>query len=158
MNADLNIDELKEAFEQTGNPVFVWYAILNTASHNAPQPVWVRDYLHSMALKMVDLFWSHPHRNEAEAVGKAFGFGGSGKGQNGKFAEIHKFDRDLLFYNSVVGEIARASKTKPTTLEWIYEHVAKETLNVSAASVRRAHLRFTKLKHDANQLNTSEKP
>jgi hypothetical protein len=146
MNADLDMDELKKQFERTKNPVFVWYAIMDQSWCDAPLPEWIDTYLQSVAKNMVSLYYTERLEREAELVGKALGFGGEKKGDNGKFSEAQKFDRDLMLYNQVVWAMTETPGKKRLNLSGAFDLVAEIFPDVKAATVRRAYLDFHSLK------------
>ena len=88
--------EQQIGFEETGNPMTPWFALLYARNHSVPVPEWVLQYFTERAEIITDIVHVHESnkRNqqtnnrknrkslrEAEAIGRALGFGAVGRGQ-----------------------------------------------------------------------------
>jgi hypothetical protein len=91
-------DYLPKAFSayqsaaEDGDPGAVWSALETATAHQVRPPDWIMDQMAATAPKVRNAM-SAPDRNEAEAVGRALGFGAPGKGQSSSIDASHRTRR-----------------------------------------------------------------
>jgi hypothetical protein len=140
------IAELKREFEATKNPVLVWRALILNGGLNTNFPQWIVEYLHAAAQDIICN--NDADDREAEAVGKALGFGAAKKGEKGMFAAVEKLERYRALHREVVGAL---NKGNGTNLSSACAFVAATT-DISFATVRRAYLYYQKISgHPPNE-------
>jgi len=132
------IEELKREFEATKNPVLAWRALILNGGLDTPFPEWIVEYLYAAA---EDIINNNDDDREAEAVGKALGFGGAKKGKKGMFAAAATLERYRGLHMEVVAQL---NKGNGTNLSSACAFVAATT-DISFATVRRAYLYYQKI-------------
>ena len=111
--------ELREAFEQTENPLFVWIAIRHCVRRGKQLPKWIMEYLTGSADALIELTLDPPKEVDV-AVARALGFRTSGRGN--PFSHFKKYQRREKIALSFARKVLDGEKPIEATI-----HVAQET-------------------------------
>lgn len=124
-------DVLRRAYEDDGNPLWVWQAIMiNPVTEDFP--IWVRNYLSGVAMDLVGLSTESDHwkRNEApRKVAQALGFLKEGRGT----AFSSWMAKYWVWAGSKVEELKLADEK-----EYIAIETVAEKYGLSPSTIRRA--------------------
>ncbi len=140
--------EQQIGFEETGNPMTPWFALRYARNHSVPVPEWVLQYFTERAEIITDIVHVHESnkRNqqtnnrknrkslrEAEAIGRALGFGAVGRGQKTPAATSATQAEGLIFALGVQLEIKLGANEGSAIIN------TADRCGWSEATVRRAH-------------------
>jgi hypothetical protein len=145
--------ELEAEIGRDPNPLHAWDAAAVARQFGLERPGWVDDLLIEDNLDHIQELREEsragkPIPREAEAVGKALGFGVKGPGRGGWFSRANLGDRDRRVYI----EVSRALETEKK-LDFAYD-VAATKLKASRSAIVRAYLR---VKRQTGELGPSSK-
>jgi hypothetical protein len=151
----LILQALEQDYTRERNPVLAWDAFSTCRHYGFQLPPWLLDYLAESADRILEISDAvasgRPVNREAEAVGKALGFGltGRGAGKLFKTAGILRRDREL---SAAMEEfLAQEQAHKPNAklkLRDISKDVGKAE-GTSGATVERALKRISRRKTDS---------
>jgi hypothetical protein len=136
------IEAFRNDYERDQNPVHVWRALFLVMNFSLEKavPNWIAEYLRSSTDAVIKIYQKVKEgekiEREAENIGKALGFGPSGKGSTSHFEDAFILDRDKDLYARVQNKLAAGDK-----LYLAYEMVAKDTA-WSPSVIRRAYERI----------------
>lgn len=123
------IADLVQSMDKSGkNPLYVWLAIDRCIEAGIPFPDWVLAYLKRSAGRLRGMmFGATPAgcgdvAREAEAVGKALGFGAKGRGRGSVFSQRAKGWRDIFILLTVLERLRLGEEIG----ERLYADVAQE--------------------------------
>jgi hypothetical protein len=137
---DLISEHKRAMFEQTGDPLAPWQMITWAAVNDYSLPEWVIQYFRGAARKLNDVVMQAAKtgsvKREAEAVGKALGFGHKAAGQTTLTKEAALRDRDLKIAVLVAKQIENNVKPDAAIFD-----VAK-SLGIKESKVARAFKNF----------------
>ena len=100
------LEKVEQTFQETGNPLLPWHALRWAVDKGIAVPSWVLIYFHDRA-EVLNGIVCDGGDAEAEKVGRALGFGGSGKGKTAAARTIKLQQRDFGIAVHVHCEIAR---------------------------------------------------
>ena len=98
------------------NPLYMWWAIDLCIKCNIPFPPWVMGYLKESASKLMQMMFDAAPTGtpevarEAEAVGRALGFGAKGRGRGNVFSTHAKYWRDTHVLMAVLNRIVQGEE------------------------------------------------
>jgi hypothetical protein len=140
---ELISEHQRVTFEQTLDPLAPWRVITWAAVNDFPLPVWVIQHLCAIAQKINDVVKQSANagsvKREAEAVGKALGFGSNRAGETTATKKAALRDRDL---NSAIHIIAKLGGNGGNKDAAIF--AVSRSLGVKEAMANRAFKRFGK--------------
>jgi hypothetical protein len=130
------LDAVGQRFEETGDPMAPWSALQFARSHSIPVPEWVLDYLEGRAGQLDKIAVDGGGgKREAEAIGRALGFGAIGRGQTAAASASATATREFTLALGMAMEVRLgAGKSKAAT-------IVAAAMNSSASSVERAYAR-----------------
>lgn len=102
---------LKDVYNKEKSPLCAWHAIERCRKHNLPFPKLIVEYLGECAINIGDLVrksaasGSPNALREAEAVGKALGFGRGKQGRGNVFSKQVKDVRDFHIFYEVLKSV-----------------------------------------------------
>ena len=106
---ELISEHQRVTFEQTFDPLAPWRAITWAAANDFPLPGWVIQHLCAVAQKINDVVKQSANagsvKREAEAVGKALGFGSNRPGETSATKKAALRDRDFNIAMRVAEQI-----------------------------------------------------
>jgi hypothetical protein len=106
---ELISEHRRVTFEQTLDPLAPWRAITWAAANDFPLPGWVIQHLCAVAQKINDVVKQSANagsvKREAEAVGKALGFGSNRAGETTATKKAALRDRDFNIAMHIVIEL-----------------------------------------------------
>ena len=117
--------ELREAFEQTENPLLVWIAIRHCADRGKQLPKWIMEYLTGSADALIELTLDPP-KEVGVAVARALGFRTSGRGN--PFSSFKKYQRCEKIALSFARKVLDGEKPSEATKQVAEEIRLSETL------------------------------
>jgi hypothetical protein len=137
---DLISEHQRITFEQTRDPLAPWRVITWAAANDFPLPEWVIQYLRGAAQKLNDVVVQAAKtgsvKREAEAIGKALGFGHQRAGQTSLTKTTALRDRDFKIAMRVAEQIENNVKPDAAIID-----VAK-SLGITEAMTNRAFKEF----------------
>ncbi len=129
------LSQLETQFREQGNAVTPWFALRWSIDNGLPIPQWVLDSLYRYA-GYINNIANAGGRHEADAVGRALGFGGEGAGSTAAGAAARMSSRH--YKAAVVVEIElRQGHPMDAALQ-----VARDRTGVSVSTARRCHTRY----------------
>jgi len=137
--------ELRPRREIVGNPIYAWFAFLQSQGAGLDIPDWVIGYLKQVATA---IFFLPPRNNNSNSkkhliknpdstIAEIFGFKGPGKTGRGNIISRH-FDTAEV---QLAAQVYLRLQTPGAQVKYVYEDVAKDS-NKSEATVRRAWKKY----------------
>jgi hypothetical protein len=137
------LEALEDEFRLEANPVVMWEAVAIATAFELPFPKWILEYLLRSARNLAEISNTaasgQPIGKESDRVGKAMGFGDTGRGYGSYFKSRSNAHTRRQYYIAVRDRIA--SGTKP----YLACDEIAATNNVSPSTIARAYRAFRTL-------------
>jgi hypothetical protein len=137
---ELISEHQRVTFEQTLDPLAPWRAITWAAANDFPLPGWVIQHLCAIAQKINDVVKQSANagsvKREAEAVGKALGFGSNRAGETTATKKAALRDRDFNIAMHIVAELEDEANQDAAIF------AVSQSLGVTETMANRAFKRF----------------
>jgi hypothetical protein len=153
---ELISEHQRATFEQTSDPLAPWRAITWSSGNGLPVPAWVVQHLCGLAQKINDVVVQSAKagsvKREAEAIGKALGFGRQRAGQTSATKEAALRDRDFSIAMRVAEQVEM--NVNPDTAIFdvaknlgITESMAIRAFEKFGQQARETHRRYRQLRN-----------
>jgi len=103
-----NIDHCETEFQRTGNPIFVWEALVFIEKSQQPPPTWVMAYLYRSARRIYALESKPPAQGKIHtAIATALEFASSSSGEKNPLDHSRRRAVELVRLSAVIESLGR---------------------------------------------------